>query len=204
MGNRNQRDQRPLTVALLGGSFNPPHICHLMAALYALECRDCDEAWLVPVKDHVLGKDLPPFADRAALAAAMTRDYRPRLSLCDIENSPEATGYTVDTLELLMQRYPQHTFKLVLGADIRAEQDRWKDFTRIQDMVEIIWVGRAGHDNQDAALVLPDISSTQVRDLLARGADVTALVPAVVREEMAVRGLYGCGKPDPAPGGQEV
>ena len=71
-------------VALFGGSFNPPHVAHQLAALYVLETQPIDELWFVPVYEHVFGKPLAPYADRVTmceLAAAAI----PRTKVCRAE-----------------------------------------------------------------------------------------------------------------------
>ena len=179
-------------IALYGGSFNPPHICHLLTVTYALECNLCDEVWLIPVFRHAFGKQSAPYEVRRSLCEALLEPFADRARVCDIEREAGGVSRSIDTLQALRARYPQYEFSLLLGSDLRAELPRWKESERLQKMARIIWIGRSGADaHPDDAILLPDVSSTQVRELLNTGRDAGALVPARV-----LRKWEELGKPE--------
>lgn len=167
----------PRKVALFGGSFNPPHVCHQFVILYALECLEIDELWLLPCADHPLAKKLAPFELRATWCRALLAPFGTRAAVCEIERELPAPSYTIDTLAALRERHPDIEFSLILGTDIRAERARWKRFDELERRFAIHWIGRQGHDAEGQGLVLPDISSHEVRRRLAAGEDLRAFVP---------------------------
>ncbi len=169
------------TVAIYGGSFNPPHICHQIAVLYALESAACDEVWLVPVYRHAFGKESAPYDVRRELCMSLIEIFPKRARVCDVEKELGGTSRTVDTLEELKRRYPEIDFKLLMGSDIRSEAHKWKRFDRICELAEIIWIGRAGQSQEASdTIVLPDISSSEIRKRIKDGRSLEGLIPARV------------------------
>lgn len=174
-------------IALFGGSFDPPHVGHVLAAQYVLATEPVDELWLVPVHEHPLGKKLAaPFEHRVKLCELAMRDVnRVRISRAEEEIGGE--GRTADLLEHLTAKNPDVKFALVLGTDLVAERPMWKRFDRIQELARLVTIQRAGHGE---ASLLPEVSSTQVRALLKSGGDASRLVPRAVLEAIARAGTY--------------
>ncbi len=183
-------------VGLLGGSFNPPHVCHVLASVYWLETADLDAVWWLPVHRHAFDKDrdLAPFADRLALAEAAVAPW-PRIHVDPIEASLDAPSYTVRTVEALRLRHPDCEFSWLAGADILPELPLWHRWDLLREQLRFLIIGRAGHEAPippGAEVVLrefplPDVSSTAVRAAIRAGEDVSALVPAGVRKLLAQR-----------------
>ena len=90
-----------MDVALLGGSFNPPHVGHLLAAHVVRALEPVDQVWFVPAAHHPFGKPLIDFAHRLAMCELMCRDASGWLAASDVEGSLGGNGYTVDTLREL-------------------------------------------------------------------------------------------------------
>jgi nicotinate-nucleotide adenylyltransferase len=179
-------------VALLGGSFNPPHVAHLMAAYWALATQDLDEVWLLPSFRHPFGKALAPFEDRVRMCELAARGVR-GVAVCMAEAelaSDPLVGKTARTLEHLVGKHPAHRFALVVGADILPDTGKWYRWDRVQALARIIVVGREGYPPIPGAPSLPAISSTEVRARIARGEDVSGLVPRPVRDYVEEKGLY--------------
>src|SRR5438445_11763492 len=107
-----------MEIALFGGSFDPPHVGHLLAAAYVLATEPVDELWFVPVAGHPLGKPLhAPFEHRAELCELAIADLglrRARASRVEAELGGE--GRTVDLLEHLHRAPPAHRWAPVLGS----------------------------------------------------------------------------------------
>jgi nicotinate-nucleotide adenylyltransferase len=180
------------SVALLGGSFNPPHVAHLMAAYWALATQDVSEVWLLPSFRHPFGKELAPFGDRAAMCDLAARAVR-GVAVCRAEEElrdDPLVGKTARTLEHLVAKHPTYRFALVVGADILPEVEKWWRWERVKELARVIVVGREGYPPVPGAPSLPAISSTDVRARIARGEDVSALVPRKVREYVEASGLY--------------
>jgi nicotinate-nucleotide adenylyltransferase len=178
--------------AILGGSFNPPHVAHVMAAYWTLATRGVSEVWMLPSYRHPFGKALAPFEDRVRmceLAAAPVRGLHVCTAEAELRDDP-LVGKTARTLEYLVEKHPDRSFTLVVGADIVADTPKWYRFDRVRELARVIVVGRAGETGFADGPALPDVSSTEVRDRLARGEDVSSLVPTRVLEYIRERGLY--------------
>jgi nicotinate-nucleotide adenylyltransferase len=179
-----------LRIALLGGSFNPPHVGHLMNAYYVLSTREVDRVWLMPVYQHPFAKKLAPFEDRLTMCELAAARFAGGVEVCDVEREVPG-GRTVDTLERLVARYPEHRFLLIIGSDILSETSKWRAFDRVEQLAELVVVARAGYPSPRAAgPALPEVSSTVIRERLARGEDASALSPREVLAYAASRGLY--------------
>lgn len=180
-----------MRIALLGGSFNPPHVGHFMNAYYVLATRPVDKVWMVPVYRHAFAKELAPFEDRVRMCELGASRFSGDIEVSREEENVPGDGRTIDLLEHLMRKYPQHRFSLVIGTDILPERPLWKDFDRIEKLVDIYVVNRAGFPSDEAVgPALPMVSSTEIREKLASGGDLAPLVPREVLAYIAERGLY--------------
>ena len=184
-----------MKVALLGGSFNPPHVGHLLAAHYVRATQGVDEVWLMPAYQHPFGKALESFEHRMNMCEAMCRDTSGWLKASPVEQEVAArggTGYTVETLTYLVGRYPRIAFLLILGSDILKDLPSWKSFDRIQQLVRVLVLYRAGYPAPNTlGPPLAEVSSTQIREMMARGEAPTQLVPSVVLDYARGARLYG-------------
>jgi nicotinate-nucleotide adenylyltransferase len=180
-----------LRIALLGGSFNPPHVGHLMNAYYVLATREVDRVWLMPVFRHPFAKKLAPFEDRLRMCELAAARFAGGIEVTGVEAEVPGEGRTLDTLKRLIAKHPEHRFLLIIGTDILPERSKWKDFDRIEKLVEVVVVRRAGFESPLAGgPVLPEVSSTEIRERLGRGADASSLVPREVLDYIRSRGLY--------------
>jgi nicotinate-nucleotide adenylyltransferase len=197
-----------MTIALFGGSFNPPHVAHQLVALYVLETCAIDELWFVPTFTHAFGKPLAPFSDRVAMCELATAPLGPRVRVMRVEEEVAArpdlvAGRTLDLLTYLGEVRPEARFRLVIGADILAEAAKWHRWADVVAKAPPIVVGRPGYPSQGLELV--DISATRVRALakhltlaergtLASGQDaapeLATLLPRAVLWYIARSGLY--------------
>jgi nicotinate-nucleotide adenylyltransferase len=181
-----------MDIALLGGSFNPPHVGHLMAAVYVRAALGCDQVWLVPSFHHPFGKALAPFEDRVAMCQAMGADLGPWFQVSRAEQDVGGEGRTIELLEWLLPRHPADRFRFVIGSDILADLPKWRAWERISAMVEIVVLHRAGHPAKEAlGPPLAEVSSTDIRLRLERGETPSDLVPKAVLDVAQARGLYG-------------
>ena len=185
-------------IALFGGSFNPPHIGHVLNACYVLSAFDADELWVMPVFAHPFAskRNLWPFELRMELCREAFACLGSRVVVSDIEEKAPAGSKTVDLLEWLLPQRPGDTFSLVVGSDILKETHLWKRFDRIQELVRLIVVQRAGCEAPSlSGPVIPEVSSTGIRRLLAAGEDPKELLPLGVRQHL--KRLREAGKMPP-------
>lgn len=189
----------PRTIALFGGSFNPPHVAHELVALYVLETQPVDELWFVPVYAHPFGKDLAPYNDRVAMCELLARALGPRAKVsraeAELAARPGFTGRTLDLVDHLRATEPGCALRLVVGADILGETHKWHRWEDVIARAPLIAIGRSGFDVPPGSTVtgvtMPEISATQVRELLGRGAEgVESLLPREVLRYIADRNLY--------------
>jgi nicotinate-nucleotide adenylyltransferase len=176
----------PEEIALFGGSFDPPHVGHLLAASYVLATEPVDELWFVPVLQHPFGKQSQGSYDHRIQLCELVAQQVPRARVSRAEEE-SGQARTVDLLEWLHAKYPGAKWALVLGTDLDAERSQWKNFPRIEQLARIISVPRAGYST---GAVLPEVSSTQVRTLLNTGGDASKLVPRAVLEAIRAAGTY--------------
>jgi len=178
------------TVAVFGGSFNPPHVAHVLAIAYVLSTADVDRVLVVPAHKHPFGKPLAPFDDRVRMCELAVLPF-PRASVSRIEEKLD--GLTLHTLEALARDNPDWALRLVMGADLLLESDKWFRFEEVRKLAPPIVLGRAGVTTPGAPPpMLPEISSTRVRELVAARAwgELAPLVPRAVIEHLRARGLY--------------
>ena len=182
-----------MRVALFGGSFNPPHVAHQLAALYVLETAPVDELWFVPAHEHAFGKPLVAFEDRLAMCELAAAALGPRARVSDAERAIGGRSLTLRTVRRLSELHPEHAFSLVIGSDLLAEVASWYGGDELRRTVPFIVVGRPGAPPEaDAApaITLPDVSSTAVRATLAAGKSPDGLVPRAVLDYIHKKGLY--------------
>ena len=175
--------------AVFGGSFDPPHAAHVMAAAYVLAAHGVARVLVTPTAAHAFGKRLSSFEDRlrmCELAFAPLRD----VELCPIERSLPQPNYTLTTLQALAAQHPDVQLRLVLGTDLKAETHAWHDFDSIRALAPPLWVSRQGHEADSGDPALPDISSTEIRRRLLAGESTTGLLSPAVADYIRDHGLY--------------
>lgn len=189
-------DERPetTTIAIYGGSFNPPHIGHVMIVGYVLATTKVDEVWLVPCFTHAFAKPLAPFELRMQMCELAIADFSPqRVAVSDVEARIGGVSRTIDTVRTLSELHPKARFDLVVGADIFRERQSWKQFDELERRCRFIVIGRSGYPNPEGYPVAPalvDVSSSEVRDTIERGEEPTNLVPRTVADFVREQGLY--------------
>lgn len=187
------------TIGILGGSFNPVHIGHMMLASYLSQWGYADQVWLTlspcnPLKNP---KELLPDTKRLAMLN-IAINGTPGIDICDIELSMPTPSYTIDTLNLLAERYPGRKFKLIIGSDNWSIFDRWRSHERILEDFGVIVYPRPGFppdrrhvdgmETVEAPMV--DISSTFIRKGIARGRNMEYFCPPGVYKYITSHKLY--------------
>lgn len=194
-------------IGVFGGTFDPPHVGHLIVARDVAEALDLDRVLLVPAArpPHKTDPDTPPAPASLRLEmlrVAVTDD--PVLEVEDLELRREGPSYTVDTLESLAARHPGEALVLVIGVDQLAELATWRSPEALGRLARLAVMARAGTDPRaiDPGVDVPfdvvpttrvDVSSTEVRRRLAEGRSIRYLVPDAVRRIIEREGLYAHG-----------
>jgi nicotinate-nucleotide adenylyltransferase len=193
-------------LGLLGGTFNPPHIGHLVCARQALAQLELDRVLLVPVHEppHKGVEADPGVAHRVELCRrAVTGDDRLEVSLVDAE--VEGPSFTVDTLRRLHERCPGDDLTFIVGGDMAYSLPTWREPEAILELAELGVAEREGVRRVDIAERLTgfdlsrvrffdmprlDVSSSLLRRYVAAGRPVRYLVPDAASAYIDQAGLY--------------
>jgi nicotinate-nucleotide adenylyltransferase len=194
-----------LKVGIMGGTFDPIHIGHLVAAECAGEGAGLDEIWFLPT-------NVPPHKSHKPLASAEQRWEMVNLAIAgnpcfranDIELKREGTSYTIDTVIALSEAYPGYAFHYIIGADMVMYLPSWHRIGDIVRRISFIGLRRPGFDIQLGKLppaiggkvslvAMPEleISSTAIRERLQEALSVRYLLPEPVRTYIEEKRLYG-------------
>jgi nicotinate-nucleotide adenylyltransferase len=190
-----------LRLGVLGGTFDPPHIGHLIAAGDAYESLSLDKLVFIPVAAQPLKTDSPAGAspEHRLEMVRLAVDGDPRFTVSDTEIRRGGLSYTVDTLETLKAENPGATLVLIVGMDALAAFDRWKKPERIRELAEIAVLSRTGDHGIDAKVGggvtvvgtrRVDVSSSEIRQRLADGRSIHGYVAESVEHYIAANKLY--------------
>jgi len=192
----------PLRVGVFGGSFNPIHFGHLLAADDVRRQVRLDRVLFIPAC-HPPHKRGPLTSYRHRLA--MTRlaiEGEPGFELCPIEESRPGPSYTVDTLRELQSLYPGAAFYLIVGSDQYRDVAAWHRPDLLTDLARVVVMSRpgverptlfTGHDSQRVLFrsVIPvAIAAAAIRARLAKGHSVRYMLPVTVSEYARRHRLY--------------
>jgi nicotinate-nucleotide adenylyltransferase len=159
-------------IGLYGGSFNPPHVCHTLTTVWALQTHRLDEVWWIPTYQHAFAKELVSFEHRVRMCQ-IAQAHIDKVFISDIERKLGGESRTIETVRALTERFPKHDYSLIVGTDILEETQRWQNWAGLMEMVDLVVIGRAGHEAGEepdsAQFRLPDISSTKTREALLGG-----------------------------------
>jgi nicotinate-nucleotide adenylyltransferase len=194
-------------MGVLGGAFNPPHIGHLVLAQEAASQLGLTEVLLVPAGEapHRRIEPEPGREVRLEMTQLAARGDE-LLSTSDVETSRDGPSFTFRTLELLTDRRPEDELFFLMGADVAAGLEEWREPGRVLELARLGIAARRGTalDEAEAALErlgatdraemvrMPEIavSSTRIRRRVAQGRPIRYLVPDAVRAYIETHGLY--------------
>ena len=181
-------------VAIYGGSFDPPHLGHVLAVTWALSATDIDEVWVIPTWQHAFDKaHRAPFDARMTMCELAFAPLR-RVSCIDIERELGDVSRTLLTVSALRSRHPDADFRLLIGADVLPTVDRWYRWDDVIEIAPPLVVGREGYPKPEGCPIsIPNVSSTEIRDALDRAGDLHGLLPAKVVAYIRGQGLYARG-----------
>ena len=184
-----------VTVAVFGGSFNPPHMAHVLAVTLVLATHDVDRVLVIPTFKHPFAKPLAPYEERMRMCE-LAMAWLPKVVISRVEEELGGDSRTLRTLEHLKQTQPTWNMRLVMGADLLVESPKWFGFDAIRAIAPPLVLGRVGVGTEVEGVpppMLPAISSTEVREKIARGdwETLAYLVPREVLAHIRAHGLYG-------------
>jgi nicotinate-nucleotide adenylyltransferase len=192
-----------MRIGVLGGTFDPPHVGHLIVASEVRDSLELDRLLLIP-------SAAPPHKRGRVHAAAEVRLEMVRAAIAgnpcfevdDLELRREGESYSVDTLRELRARYADAELFFVIGVDQLREFESWREPDEVTRLATLVAVSREGVDAQEVtggAAAFPvrpvsvtriDLSATDVRKRVREGRSIRYLVPDAVIEVIEREGLY--------------
>lgn len=189
-----------MRIGILGGTFDPPHIGHLLAATDACELLELDQLIFVPTATQPLKAGAPVTAAEERLAMVrLLCGSDPRFQVSDVEVRRGGLSFTVDTLRAFREQWPAETADLVLllGGDAAAQFPHWKEPEVVQALAKVVVMTRGelsvpglAKGMTTVATRRVDVSSTEVRERIREGRTARGLVTEGVAAYIERRGLY--------------
>lgn len=186
----------PLRLGLFGGSFDPPHMGHLVVAQDVAEALDLDRLLFVPAgkPPHKKDRSLAPAALRLEMVRALVAGDA-RFGVSEVELSRPGPSYTVDTLRHYRALHPGTELFFVMGADQAAMLESWHQPEAVRELARLVVMAREGTDSPSGDFVSApvtrlDISSSAIRARIREGRPIRYLVPEVVRKIIESHRLY--------------
>ncbi len=194
-------------VGLFGGSFNPPHLGHMICAQEAAEQLQLDRVFLIPLHtpiDYELAADPGPQARLALCEAAVNGSSR--LAVSAIEDQRGGTTYSIDTLRSWRDASADDELTLIVGNDVASRFSSWREPAEVLELAQLAVVSREGESElllaEELSAGFPgsrvsavtmtrvDISSTLVRERVAADRSIEYLVPTPVASLIGAEGWY--------------
>ena len=183
----------------MGGTFDPIHLGHLVAAAEVMHRLALDEVVFVPTGQpwQKQDREVTDAEHRYVMTVLATDRTGFRVSRVDIDR--DGPTFTVDTLRDLHAAYDPADLFFIVGADALAGVDTWREPATVRELAHIVGVSRPGHEMPDAhvderstLLTIPgiDVSSTRCRERVSRGEPIDFVVPAPVVEYIHKHALY--------------
>lgn len=188
----------------MGGTFDPVHIGHLIAAEAARDGCGLDEVWFIPTYQPPLKVNAPGASSEWRLQ--MVREAlggNPAFKALDIELKRGGTSYSIDTVLELKKRYPDASFSYIIGSDRINDLPKWHRIEELAELITFIGLEREGtalrldklpdylRSRVTMAAMIPiGISSTDIRSRVQAGRSIAYLVPDTVQQFIKRRGLY--------------
>ncbi|WP_430785133.1 nicotinate-nucleotide adenylyltransferase [Virgibacillus flavescens] len=183
-------------IGILGGTFDPPHIGHLVIAEEVRVALKLDEIWFIPTQE-------PPHKNKANISAEnrveMVKkiiDGNPYFKLNTIEVDRLGKSYTIETLTLLKKKYPDDSFYFIIGADMVEYLPQWHQINELIKLVSFVGVKRIGsqlrtpYSITEVDIPYIEISSTMIRERIYQGASIKYYLPETVIGYIKEHRLY--------------
>lgn len=186
-------------IGILGGSFNPVHIGHLMLASYLSQYTSLDEVWLTFSPQNPLKNADMLIGDKHRIEMLrIASENVAGVEVCDAELNLPRPSYTIDTLTYLQERYPEYKFRLIIGADNWTIFNKWKEYERIIAEFGVIVYLRPGYELSEISVANVEvveaptinISSTFIREGFSLKKDMSVFLPHGVCRYILDNNLY--------------
>lgn len=184
-------------IGILGGTFNPPHLGHLIIAEHVRDELALEEIWFVPTYISPHKEKLNISVKHRLNMLRKAIEGNKYFFINEIEINRAGTSYTIDTITSLTKQYPNDEFYFIIGADMVEYLPNWKRIEELISLVTFVGVNRRHHSlssrypvkNVDVPLI--DISSTEIRARIKQNKSIKYLVPNNVQQYIEENRLYG-------------
>lgn len=185
-----------MKIGILGGTFNPPHLGHLILAQEICQKVGLDKVFFIPtnIPPHKESQNVSA-QDRLKMVKLLIGDDK-RFEVSDIEINRGGISYTIDTVQELKQKYPGGEFYLIVGSDLANHFDEWRYFDELKREIEIIVAKRRDYplgkkgNYWVVGILQMGISSSYIRSLIKRRFGVKYLVTDKVARYIEKHKLY--------------
>jgi nicotinate-nucleotide adenylyltransferase len=185
-----------MNVAVLGGSFDPPHAGHVLMAAYLGAVANFEQVLVVPVFEHAFHKALTPFEHRLCMCR-LAFESLPFVEVSPLEATLKRPNYTLNTLRAIQRAHPSWSLRLAVGTDVLAETHKWHAFEDVTRLAPpFVFMRHGTQSSGKKTPLMPNISSTEIREHLAKAQPgvtdpmIEELVPASVRAYIEANKLY--------------
>ena len=191
-----------MRIGIFGGTFNPPHLGHLIVAEHVRSELMLDKILFVPaaIPPHKVNHDIVSSEHRLAMLRLAIQD-NPHVDVSEIELRRGGVSFTIDTLDGLKAEHPTDEFFLLIGMDNLLEFHAWKSPESILELATVVVMTRPGVEAKDVPPAMRDrvricpvpeigIASRELRKRVSKGKSIQYLVPDSVREYITQHDLY--------------
>jgi nicotinate-nucleotide adenylyltransferase len=195
---RSDREQ----IGVFGGTFNPPHIAHLIAAESVRDHLKLDKVLFVPaaIPPHKLHEEIIPGELRLQMVKLAITD-NPKFEACDVELRRIGPSYSIDTIMELKNNFPKWDLSLIIGVDLLSDFYSWKDPMKILEESNVVVMNRPGFEPASVSKELlrrvqivdvpaMNISSSDIRMRVRSGRSIKFMVPSAVEDYIYANSLY--------------
>ncbi len=188
-----------MKIGLFGGSFDPIHSGHLIAAEQILEKKVCDEVWVIPCYQNPLKKKSTEAIHRKKMIEIALKNKK-NIKLNDFELNQKKPTYSVDSVRHFKKEFPEHTFFFVVGSKVLKEIKKWKNYNELLNEIKLIVLPNPVSEIPEEIkkfnpielkpTISSNISSTLIRKKIKEKKDVSFLLPEKVSDYIKKNKLY--------------
>jgi len=189
-------------IGIFGGTFNPPHIAHLVAAESVRDHLKLDKVLFVPaaIPPHKVDEKIISAELRLEMVTLAIKD-NPAFEVCDIELRRGGASYSIDTIIELKRKFPGDDFFFIMGIDLLNDFYSWKNPEKLLDECNVVVMDRPGFSGESVDKKLlrrveivnvpsMDISSSEIRRRVRFGKSIKFLVPPAVEDYIRANSIY--------------
>lgn len=191
-----------MRIGLLGGTFDPIHLGHLIAAEQVRDELNLQQVWFLPapVPPHKHDQPVIDPTHRLRMVERAVAEH-PHFRVSRVEFERAGSSYTVDTMAVLRERYLEHDFYFIIGADMVEDLPNWHKIEQLTEYTQFVGLDRPGYERPELAdyiarrvhyvtMPLIDIASTDIRERVKAGRSIRYLVPDSVQQYIEEHRLY--------------